>query len=176
MRVGLVCPFSLDVPGGVQAHVMELAAELMRRGHEVRVLAPASQTLALPPWITSSGDSVPIPYNGSVARLNFGAVVARRARRWLEAGDFDLIHIHEPITPSVGMLVKSFPRACRAGAGYCLPDPPRPSPTAPAVRRSPGRASAQGVPSPSAPGHRYRTCCNSRVGGGIWHSSSRLAL
>ena len=48
MRVGLVCPFSLDVPGGVQAHVMELAAELMRRGHEVRVLAPASQTLALP--------------------------------------------------------------------------------------------------------------------------------
>ena len=105
MRVGLVCPFSLDVPGGVQAHVMELAAELMRRGHEVRVLAPASQTLALPPWVTSSGDSVPIPYNGSVARLNFGAVVARRARRWLEAGDFDLIHIHEPITPSVGMLV-----------------------------------------------------------------------
>ena len=104
MRVGLVCPFSLDVPGGVQAHVMELAAELMRRGHEVRVLAPASQTLALPPWVTSSGDSVPIPYNGSVARLNFGAVVARRARRWLEAGDFDLIHIHEPITPSVGML------------------------------------------------------------------------
>ena len=50
MRVGLVCPFSLDVPGGVQAHVMELATELMRRGHEVRVLAPASQTLALPPW------------------------------------------------------------------------------------------------------------------------------
>lgn len=105
MRVGLVCPFSLDVPGGVQAHVMELAAELMRRGHEVRVLAPASQTLALPPWVTSSGDSVPIPYNGSVARLNFGAVVARRARRWLEAGDFDLIHVHEPIAPNVGLLV-----------------------------------------------------------------------
>ena len=104
MRVGLVCPFSLDVPGGVQAHVMELAAELMRRGHEVRVLAPASQTLALPPWVTSSGDSVPIPYNGSVARLNFGAVVARRARRWLEAGDFDLIHVHEPIAPNVGLL------------------------------------------------------------------------
>ena len=104
MRVGLVCPFSLDVPGGVQVHVMELAAELMRRGHEVQVLAPAPQTLALPPWVTSAGDTVPIPYNGSVARLNFGAVVARRARRWLEAGDFDLIHVHEPIAPNVGLL------------------------------------------------------------------------
>ena len=41
MRIGLVCPYSLDAPGGVQVHVMELAAELMRRGHEVQVLAPA---------------------------------------------------------------------------------------------------------------------------------------
>ena len=49
MRIGLVCPYSLDAPGGVQVHVMELAAELMRRGHEVQVLAPAPQTLALPP-------------------------------------------------------------------------------------------------------------------------------
>ena len=69
---------------------MELAAELMRRGHEVQVLAPAPQTLALPPWVTSAGDTVPIPYNGSVARLNFRAVVAHRTRRWLEAGNFDL--------------------------------------------------------------------------------------
>ena len=50
------------------------------------------------------GDTVAIPYNGSVARLNFGTAVARRARKWLEECDLDLLHIHEPITPSVGML------------------------------------------------------------------------
>ncbi|EEH66603.1 glycosyltransferase, group 1 family protein [Actinomyces urogenitalis DSM 15434] len=105
MRIGLVCPYSMDAHGGVQVHVMDLAGELIRRGHEVQVLAPASVDLELPDWVTSAGDSVAIPYNGSVARLNFGALVARRARRWLEAGDFDLVHIHEPITPSVGMLV-----------------------------------------------------------------------
>ena len=104
MRIGIVCPYSFDAHGGVQVHVMDLAGELFRRGHEVQVLAPASQDTDLPDWVTSAGDSIAIPYNGSVARLNFGALVARRARRWLEAGDFDILHIHEPITPSVGML------------------------------------------------------------------------
>ena len=104
MRIGIVCPYSFDAHGGVQVHVMDLAGELFRRGHEVQVLAPASQDTELPDWVTSAGDSIAIPYNGSVARLNFGALVARRARRWLEAGDFDILHIHEPITPSVGML------------------------------------------------------------------------
>lgn len=104
MRIGIVCPYSFDAHGGVQVHVMDLAGELRRRGHEVRVLAPASEGAELPDWVTSAGDSIAIPYNGSVARLNFGAAVARRARRWLEEGEFDLLHIHEPITPSVGML------------------------------------------------------------------------
>ena len=111
MRIGIVCPYSLDAHGGVQVHVMDLARELMRRGHEVQVLAPASQELELPDWVTSAGDSIAIPYNGSIARLNFGTAVARRAHRWLAAGDFDLLHIHEPITPSVGML------ALQASAG-----------------------------------------------------------
>lgn len=105
MRIGIVCPYSFDAHGGVQAHVMDLAGELRGRGHGVGVLAPAGQGTELPEWVTSAGESIAIPYNGSIARLNFGAVVARRARRWLEAGDFDLLHIHEPITPSVGILV-----------------------------------------------------------------------
>ena len=104
MRIGLVCPYSLDAPGGVQAHVMDLAAELRGRRHDVRVLAPAAADADLPEWVTSAGDSIAIPYNGSVARLNFGAAVARRARRWLDAYDFDLLHIHEPSMPSVGTI------------------------------------------------------------------------
>lgn len=107
MRIGIVCPYSFDAPGGVQVHVMDLAGELRRRGHEVQVLAPLSSPQAradLPPWFTSAGSSVSIPYNGSVARLSFGAHAVRAVRRWLAAGDFDLLHIHEPIIPSVGML------------------------------------------------------------------------
>ncbi|MDR2381827.1 MAG: glycosyltransferase family 4 protein, partial [Bifidobacteriaceae bacterium] len=104
MKIGLVCPYSLDVPGGVQFHVRDLAEELITRGHEVSVLAPADDVTPLPSYVAPAGRTVGIPYNGSVARLNFGPLTARRTRRWLTDGAFDLLHIHEPITPSLGIL------------------------------------------------------------------------
>ncbi|GAB3588981.1 glycosyltransferase family 4 protein [Angustibacter peucedani] len=104
MKVGIVCPYSFDVPGGVQFHVRDLAEHLIGRGHQVSVLAPADDDTPVPDYVTPSGRAVPVPYNGSVARLTFGPVSARRVRRWLEAGDFDVVHIHEPVTPSVSLL------------------------------------------------------------------------
>ncbi|TRW47092.1 glycosyltransferase family 4 protein [Georgenia yuyongxinii] len=104
MRVGIVCPYSFDAPGGVQFHVRDLAEELIRRGHTVSVLAPAEDTTPVPDYVVSTGRTVAIPYNGSVARLNFGPVVAGRVRRWVEQGEFDLLHIHEPMIPSLSML------------------------------------------------------------------------
>lgn len=103
MKVGLVCPYSLDVPGGVQNHVRDLAEVLLARGHEVSVLAPSEADGDLPGYVVSAGGAVPVPYNGSVARLSFGPVVAARARRWLRQG-FDVVHVHEPATPSVSLL------------------------------------------------------------------------
>ncbi|QGQ20984.1 glycosyltransferase [Cellulomonas sp. JZ18] len=104
MRVGLVCPYSFDVPGGVQFHVRDLAEALLARGHEVSVLAPAADDTPVPPYLVPAGRAVPVHYNGSVARLTFGPVTANRVRRWLAAGRFDVLHLHEPVTPSLGML------------------------------------------------------------------------
>jgi len=104
MRIGLVCPYSFDVHGGVQNHVRDLAAELVALGHEVGVLAPGEQDDGLPPYVTTTGRTVPMPYNGSVARVSFGPLVAGRVRRWLADGRFDVVHIHEPATPSVSVL------------------------------------------------------------------------
>ncbi|GHG68138.1 glycosyltransferase family 4 protein [Streptomyces griseocarneus] len=104
MRIGIVCPYSWDVPGGVQFHIRDLAEHLIRQGHEVSVLAPADDETPLPPFVVSAGRAVPVPYNGSVARLNFGFLSAARVRRWLHEGDFDVIHIHEPTSPSLGLL------------------------------------------------------------------------
>ncbi len=104
MRIGLVCPYSFDAFGGVQLHVRDLAEELIRRGHEVSVLAPAEDGTPVPDYVVPSGRSVPIPYNGSVARLNFGPVVGGRVRRWVDQGGFDLLHLHEPFIPSLSML------------------------------------------------------------------------
>ncbi|EFK98707.1 MULTISPECIES: glycosyltransferase family 4 protein [unclassified Streptomyces] len=104
MRIGIVCPYSWDVPGGVQFHIRDLAEHLIRLGHEVSVLAPADDETPLPPYVVSAGRAVPVPYNGSVARLNFGILSAARVRRWIQNGRFDVIHIHEPSSPSLGLL------------------------------------------------------------------------
>ncbi len=120
LRIGLVCPYSFDTPGGVQNHVLGLARYLVEQGHHPHVLAPgdpapptnptgagdriASQRQPTDSHFTSAGATVPVRYNGSVARVSFGPLSAARARRWLRRGDFDLLHIHEPITPSISML------------------------------------------------------------------------
>ena len=110
MRIGIVCPYSFDVPGGVQNHVHDLAEALIRLGHEVSVLAPADEDAQLPPYAVSAGRAVPVPYNGSVARLAFGPISASRVRRWLSAGRFDVLHVHEPVTPSLSMLAVLYAR------------------------------------------------------------------
>ena len=104
MRIGIVCPYSFDVPGGVQFHVRDLAEHLIGTGHEVSVLAPADDDTPLPWYVEAAGRAVPVKYNGSVARLAFGPVSAARVRRWLGDGDFDVLHIHEPVSPSLSML------------------------------------------------------------------------
>lgn len=104
LRVGIVCPYSFDAPGGVQFHVRDLAEALMEQGHSVSVLAPADEDTPIPPYMTAAGKAIPIKYNGSVARLTFGPRAAAKVRRWLVDGQFDILHLHEPMTPSVSML------------------------------------------------------------------------
>ncbi|MEU5696550.1 glycosyltransferase family 4 protein [Actinosynnema sp. NPDC020468] len=104
MKVGIVCPYSFEVPGGVQAHVVDLARALRGLGHEVEVLAPADDDTPVPEFVTRAGSAVGIPYNGSVARLSFGPVSFARVRRWIADHDFDVIHLHEPTAPSLSML------------------------------------------------------------------------
>ena len=104
MRIGMVCPYSFDVHGGVQSHVLQLAEVMRERGHDVSVLAPSSRHVSLPDYVVSGGKAVPIPYNGSVARLRFGPATHRMVKRWIADGDFDVLHLHEPNAPSLSLL------------------------------------------------------------------------
>ena len=111
LRIGLVCPYSWDVPGGVQNHIRDLAEFLIANGHYVEVLAPATESDDLPSYVVSAGRAVSIPYNGAVARILFGVGANSRVRSWINEGDFDLLHLHEPAIPSLALL------ACWAGEG-----------------------------------------------------------
>lgn len=111
MRVGIVCPYAWDVPGGVQAHIRDQAETLLDMGHDVSVITPVEEPSSLPPYAVDGGRPRPVPYNGSVARLTFGVKATARVRRWIREGEFDVLHVHEPVAPSLGVL------ACWAARG-----------------------------------------------------------
>jgi phosphatidylinositol alpha-mannosyltransferase len=117
VRIGLVSPYSWSFQGGVNRHVEALAEEFLGRGHDVRVLAPvdppgvisrathkaAAPELDLPDYLTPLGRTVGFGANGSVSNSSIlpysGYVMPRRAVR---AGEFDVLHVHEPLAPLVG--------------------------------------------------------------------------
>ncbi len=101
LTIGIVCPYAWDIPGGVQFHVRDLRAALVKDGHTVSVLAPAEDDDNLPHYVTSTGRPVAVPYNGSVARLNLGFRSTRRVREWIRTGNFDVMHVHEPLSPGI---------------------------------------------------------------------------
>jgi phosphatidylinositol alpha-mannosyltransferase len=105
VRVGIVCPYDWTSPGGVKAHVHDLAVTLQRFGHEVSVLAPVDdEDYPLESFVVDGGTPVSVPYNGSVAKVNFGPVSAARVRRWIKDGGFDVLHVHEPASPTLSVL------------------------------------------------------------------------
>ncbi len=104
LRIVQVSPYSWDVPGGVQVHVRELAAHLRALGHTVRILAPGSAREQGDDTVIV-GRAIPVRGNGSVARIAFGPQIASAVGRALREFKPDVIHVHEPLVPSVSMHV-----------------------------------------------------------------------
>jgi len=111
-KIGMVCPYGWDTPGGVQIHIKELAEYFIGRGHDVSVIAPVSdESVVLEPWLVSAGRPLSVPFNGSVARVAFGPVATSRVRQWIASNNFDLLHLHQPEVPSLSLI------ACWAAEG-----------------------------------------------------------
>ena len=104
MKIGIVCPYAWDVPGGVSAHIRDQAETLIEMGHDVSVITPVEDPDSLPAYAVDGGRPRSVPYNGSVARLTFGVKATARVRRWIREGEFDVLHVHEPLAPSLGVL------------------------------------------------------------------------
>lgn len=101
VRVAIVSPYSWAHPGGVNNHVEGLSAELAGRGHRVTVVAPDSGAAPADVEFVSAGRSVPVPANGSTARLALSVGARARVTRVMSRGDFDVVHVHEPLVPFV---------------------------------------------------------------------------
>jgi len=104
MRIGMVCPYNWNSPGGVRSHIQGLTSALSDRGHDVELLTPTDDTDSLPEHATFGGKPINVSYNGSVAGLTFGVGATRRVRSWIRQGNFDVLHVHEPLAPSLSIL------------------------------------------------------------------------
>jgi phosphatidylinositol alpha-mannosyltransferase len=103
VKILLVCPYDWEAPGGVQVHVRQLAAELRTRGHRTTILAPGSRP-SEDSGVRIVGRPVRLPYRGTVAPISFSPGAWRRIRSAMRSFQPDLIHAHEPLTPSTSML------------------------------------------------------------------------
>ncbi|MBC7246582.1 MAG: glycosyltransferase family 4 protein [Actinobacteria bacterium] len=149
MKIALVSPYSWDVPGGVNRHVEQLSRCLRERGHDVTVVAPGGKSGE---GFHSVGGSFAVYANRSVANISFGPRVYARIRRFLERNRPDLVHLHEPLVPSVSMLALLASRSANLGtfhaareggsAGYRL--------AAPLLRRLAKRLHVRAAVSPAA--------------------------
>ncbi len=99
MRVAIVCPYDLDRPGGVQDHVRRLASELRTQGDTVLTVGPGS----LDGNHVDVGGAVGVPANGSVAPIALAPGAGRRTRQALASWGPDVVHVHEPVVPTVGL-------------------------------------------------------------------------
>lgn len=117
MRVLLVCPYDIDVPGGVVEHLLHLRQGLEKQGHKVEIMAPSSKRAAGSPveGCHFIGTVVPIRANGAVARITLSPRLSGWVKRVLDAGNFDVIHLHEPLLPALPLTVLYHSQSCNVG-------------------------------------------------------------
>ncbi len=117
MRIALLSPYSWTYPGGVTRHIEALAGELTEGGHDARVIAPYDpddtlsrrlhrgarpQRRPTPEGFVSLGRTIGLPFNGAVSNAALTPHPVFALRRELREGDYDVVHIHEPVVPVVG--------------------------------------------------------------------------
>jgi phosphatidylinositol alpha-mannosyltransferase len=107
MKVAFVSPYDYAYPGGVNSHISNLALQMAKMGHQVKILAPCSDKKTLPTShdVVPLGTTIPYPSNGSVARLTFSWWLMPKIKSILEKENFDIIHFHEPLFPSLPWMV-----------------------------------------------------------------------
>lgn len=107
MKILLSTPFDFSYPGGVNAHVYYLDRELQRAGHTTRILSPGAPDGAVSDdgHVCRVGRSYPVPANGSTARLALSPFLGEPVRAFLEREQFDVIHLHDPLTSTLHLSV-----------------------------------------------------------------------
>ncbi|MBI2909972.1 MAG: glycosyltransferase family 4 protein [Chloroflexi bacterium] len=117
MRIALVSPYDFAYPGGVTEHVNQLGKNLAAMGHYVRIIAPSSVPADRlgRDNLRVIGHPFPIPASGSIARISLSLRLAAPVKALLNAENFDVIHLHEPLVPVLPITVLRFSQSVNVG-------------------------------------------------------------
>lgn len=122
MKIGLVSPYDLAAPGGVNNHVHHLSEHFTAMGHEVRIIAPSSRLNNLPSNAIVLGTPRSVPAGGSVARMSLSPRLASPVRRILLEENFDVVHVHEPLVSFLPIAFLRFSNAINVGTFHAARD------------------------------------------------------
>ncbi|MHB8577208.1 MAG: glycosyltransferase family 4 protein, partial [Dehalococcoidia bacterium] len=116
MKIALVSPYDLAVPGGVNTHITRLAQNFAEMGHEARIVGPSSdEFMVVPPNVKIIGKPRAIPASGSVARITINLRLSGRVKEYLAEEQFDVVHVHEPLMPVLPIQFLRFSDAVNVG-------------------------------------------------------------
>jgi phosphatidyl-myo-inositol alpha-mannosyltransferase len=122
VKIALVSPYDYPYPGGVTEHISHLHDEYKRRGHEVHIIAPQSAKVRQQGGeiVHAVGTVVPVPSNGSVARVSLSLRLSRQVKEILQREQFEVIHLHEPLLPALPITVLRHSHAVNIGTFHAF--------------------------------------------------------
>jgi len=120
LKIALVSPYDLAYPGGVANHIFALEREFIKMGHDVKLIAPASRGATSDDRIICIGRAWPTPSSGSVARITLTPWISSKVKPVLEREKFDVIHLHEPLVPTLCTTVLRLSRAANIGTFHAM--------------------------------------------------------
>jgi phosphatidyl-myo-inositol alpha-mannosyltransferase len=125
MKIGLVSPYDFSYPGGVVNHISNLEYYFTRMGHNVKIIAPASVPVNnYGDRFIAIGKPRPIPTSGSIARITISFTLADKVKEVLQNEKFDIIHLHEPLAPTLGFTVLRLSKGVNIGTFHAAESRP----------------------------------------------------
>jgi len=125
MKIALVSPYDFSYPGGVVRHIMSLEQNFSRMGHLVKIIAPASSTVpGYGERFIPIGKPRPIPTSGSIARITISLTLTDKVKDVLNSEKFDIVHLHEPLAPTLCTTVLRLSKAVNIGTFHATESRP----------------------------------------------------